>query len=141
VAEFLDLISSLGFGERDEASPVNRRELTTLCHGCFRVFAHTPKLIDIVLKQPPRQARLRRGPDWSIERRATLQDFRSCALDRVVFGLVSGGAFQNENSPQFKRNCSARRRHKEVSREHSFFVGMSHADSPCIACRLSIGQL
>lgn len=82
MAEFLDLISSLGFVERDEASPVNRRELTTLCHGCFRVFAHTPKLIDIVLKQPPRQARFRRGRQ--IGRSKGAQLFRISVLARYV---------------------------------------------------------
>ena len=80
MAEFLDLISSLGLVERDETSPVNRRELTTLCHGCFRVFAHTPQLIDIVLKQPPRQPRLRRGRQ--IGRSKAAQLFRISVLVR-----------------------------------------------------------
>ncbi len=80
MAEFLDLISSLGFVERDEASPVNRRELTTLCHGCFRVFAHTPQLIDIVLKQPPRQRRLL--PGRQIGRPKAAQLFRISVLVR-----------------------------------------------------------
>jgi hypothetical protein len=60
VAEFLDLISSLGFVKRDYASPVNRSNFATLRRGCFLVLAHTPQLIDLDLKQPPRQRRLRR---------------------------------------------------------------------------------
>jgi hypothetical protein len=67
----------------------NRRNIMTLYHGCFLACAHAPQLIDLMLKQPPRHARVARkqqieGPKGS----ATAQDFLPYRFRYVVLKFV-----------------------------------------------------